>query len=283
MSVDEHVHRTSQPRVMDPMRDEVTYLRAMLKERDRRVEILEQQLEAANQRLETTEARLFELTDRDLYRLSVGVAAHNFNNMLTVILSHVQMSLADLERGRPSRTEIDDVLQAVFHARHLARRLIRWHDEDEPERLSANTTLSDLARMLRTVLPPEIEIRLVLDRSDPHIVAPPRALFDALLNVALNARDAMTIGAVMLTTKRTNGDVVLEIADDGTGMTPATRERIFEPYFTTKGDSGTGLGLSSVQTLFDRVEGHVEVESSEGSGTVFALHFPAADRDQNGY
>ena len=223
-------------------------------------------------------------------RLAGGVA-HDFNNILTAVLGHV--SLARL--GAPSdpnlHAELDDIQRAAERAAELTRQLLAFARRQviEPTVLDLNERVEGMRRLLGRLIGEDVELRTDLTPGTWPVRADLAQLEQALVNLALNARDAMPHGGqlaistsnVTLTGEQAPRDPVLVpgdyvrvvVSDTGLGMDEETRSRIFEPFFTTKGPSqGTGLGLSMVYGVVAQAGGAIEVESAPGAGARFIMH-----------
>ncbi len=225
-------------------------------------------------------------------RLAAGVA-HDFNNLLTVIGGYSQLLQLRVEKDPTVQGQLEEIRRAADRAAVLTRQLLHFsrRQEADPVVLDLDEALSSLDRMVRRLLGDGI--RVVTDPSP----RPVRILIDrghldqVVMNLVVNARDAMPEGGTLtLRTAREalgeeeaaalHGDrpgpfAVLEVEDTGCGMDEATRERIFEPFFTTKGEGkGTGLGLSTVYAIVQQARGVVEVRSAPGLGTTFRVLLP---------
>jgi signal transduction histidine kinase len=227
-------------------------------------------------------------------RLAAGVA-HDFNNTLQVVLgwTHLLSTTRDLDEVREAASQID---AAAEHSRSVTRQLLTFSRPElgAPQQLDLNEFLSGQVKSYRRLLPNDISVDLLAD-TNLGLVADPAQLSQVLLNLVLNARDAMptggrlTIGARALPPDQLPASVanrfstpvvVIKVADSGTGMDEATRARIFEPFFTTKGVRGTGLGLSTVYGVVHEARGAIEVDSNPGAGTTMSLFFPGAPLEQ---
>jgi signal transduction histidine kinase len=212
-------------------------------------------------------------------RLASGVA-HDFNNALTIILAWADILRA--ERGNPA-VGLDAIRQAAQSSAQMTRRLLVFARHGAPEKkpVFLEHHLAETARTLGRVLPEHITVEVVCD-DVPPVAADAGALDQALLNLALNARDAMPDGGT-LTLGAVRGAppdawVGVRVTDTGVGMDAATQARLFDPFFTTKGSRGTGLGLSSVRAVTEELGGRVEMTSAPGRGTTFTLWLPALPR-----
>ena len=227
-----------------------------------------------------------------------GGMAHDFNNLLGIIIGNIDL-LRDLGTDDPEAEELTrNVLDAAFRGADLTRRLLAFARQQplSPRRIDVNQLVSGIIRLLSRTLGENIEIVLNLSSEISPIVADPAQLEAAIANLATNARDAMPDGgrlAVATADYRFDGDpvalqpelvagqyVMIEVGDTGTGMTQEVMNRIFEPFYTTKGrDKGTGLGLSMVFGFIKQSGGHINVSSEPGVGTTFRLFLPRATED----
>lgn len=225
-----------------------------------------------------------------------GGVAHDFNNLLTVINGYSEVLQGRLPAHSPLQEMIGQIAAAGERAALLTNQLLAFSRKRllETKVLHLNSVVQDIAKLLRRVIGEDIELRLLLDPQLGKLRADPGQLGQVLLNLAVNARDAMPKGGA-LTIKTANVEVhqhhrsvliaaapgrylVLEVADTGCGMDEATRARAFEPFFTTKeAGKGTGLGLSTVYGIVTQSDGHIEVASEPGRGTAFRLYFPIVD------
>ncbi len=243
-------------------------------------------LEAQNQHLQKMEA---------VGCLASGVA-HDFNNLLTVILGFCELVLTDLSPDDPRYADISEIQTAGARGAELTRQLLSFSRKQliEPTRLDLNAVVAGMQSMLGRLIGEHVKIVVALRPDVAHIVADHGQVEQVVMNLAVNARDAMPHGGT-LTIETANIDldehyaaahaevkpgayVGLTITDTGTGMTPEVQARLFEPFFTTKGPGkGTGLGMATVYGIVMRSGGSVGVYSEVGKGTAFKVYFPQAD------
>jgi PAS domain S-box-containing protein len=226
-----------------------------------------------------------------------GGIAHDFNNLLTVIVGYSQM-LLERAHSEETRRELERILAAANSASILTRQLLAFSRQQvlQPRPVSVNRLVVNIEALLRRIIGEHITIETVLDPALSCIKIDPNQLEQVVMNLAANARDAMP-GAGLFRIETSMSDeadkqgedspigtgrcVLLRISDTGCGMDDRTRERAFEPYFTTKGlGKGTGLGLSTVYGIVRQNQGRIHLSSAPGKGTVFDLYFPAvAERE----
>jgi hypothetical protein len=225
-------------------------------------------------------------------RLAGGVA-HDFNNMLTVIAGYNRMILDDLSPLDPLRGCAEEVLKAADRAAALTQQLLAFSRRQVMRScvMNVNTTVEHTEKMLRRLIGEDIELVLSLSADIGNIKADPNHIEQAIVNLALNARDAMPKGGrITVETANTYLDetyarthlgvkpgefVMVAVSDTGHGMDAETRRRLFEPFFTTKEKGkGTGLGLATVYGVVKQLGGDIWVYSEPGQGTTFKLYFP---------
>jgi two-component system cell cycle sensor histidine kinase/response regulator CckA len=209
-------------------------------------------------------------------RLAAGIA-HDFNNLLTVIGANVEL----WGEAAGAHAEIVDTRRAVQSARALTDRLLTLGRKAPLSRqvVDPNELVTRTVELLRRVVGDNVQLLLALAPDLPAICVDPAWIEHALINLVINARDAMPSGGRVRVETRGAADaepqVVIDVIDDGPGMGPEVRSRIFEPFFTTKGEGGTGLGLPTVLATIEQHGGSVDVESELGVGTRVRLRLPA--------
>lgn len=225
-----------------------------------------------------------------------GGIAHDFNNALTGILGFSEMLRLRLSNDPKAISDLDEIARCTERASTLTRQLLTFARRQiiEPFPFSLNAVVTDLLKLIRKVVGEHIEIQTFLGGSLPAIRADQGQIEQVLMNLCLNARDAMPEGGKLLIETevaeldmdyvkiypymRVGRHVVLTVSDTGTGMDETTRERVFEPFFTTKEPGkGTGLGLSMVYGIVKQNNGFIHLYSEPGKGTTFKIYFPAIE------
>ena len=224
-----------------------------------------------------------------------GGIAHDFNNLLTAITGHTEFLAQAENLGASQREDVDEIRIAANRAASLTRQLLAFSRKQvlTPRVVDLNAVIRGMEPMLRRLIGEDILVQIVRENELGHITADSGQLEQILLNLCLNARDAMPDGGA-LTIKTANarssdhapldgreGDLVmLCVSDTGEGMDDETRDRIFEPFFTTKPEGkGTGLGLSTVYGIVKQSGATITVETARGKGTSFRIFFPRSDAE----
>jgi PAS domain S-box-containing protein len=223
-----------------------------------------------------------------------GGVAHDFNNLLTAILGYTAL-LLEAAREQPQLTaDLEEIKRAGERAGALTRQLLTFSRKQvvQPTTLDLNEVVSELEKMLRRVIGEDVQLETIMGLDLHPIKADPNQIEQILMNLAVNARDAMPRGGVLrietlnstmpLDPRQPAADpcrcVKLSVSDTGSGIPLEIRDRIFDPFFTTKGPGkGTGLGLSTVYGIVTQNGGVIEMESERARGTTFTMRFPAVD------
>ena len=227
-------------------------------------------------------------------RLAGGVA-HDFNNLLTVIGTYCELLKQSAAEGNVRMADVDEIYNATVRAAALTNQLLTFSRKQvhQPKLINLNEIVGGMEEMLRRLIDTGIRIETKQYPSLSTLRADPAQMEQVLLNLAVNARDAMPNGGVLsIETDEAFLDssyaashsgvtpgryVLLSVADTGSGMDAETQQRIFEPFFTTKGQGeGTGLGLATVYGIVQQSGGHIQVDSELGRGTTFRIYFPVA-------
>jgi two-component system cell cycle sensor histidine kinase/response regulator CckA len=242
---------------------------------------------------EKAEERLRQAHKMEAIGKLAGGIAHDFNNMLSVILGYSDMAIGALGEGDPVRSDLEEIRRAADRSRELTRQLLAFSRKQilEPKVLDLNQTLLGMEKMLRRLLGEGVELSLLTHTRVGKIKADPSQLEQVVMNLAVNARDAMPKGG-RLTVETSDVElgpeyarehaevipgsyVLLAVTDDGVGIPPSDWARIFDPFFTTKPKGiGTGLGLSTVLGIVRQSGGHIWVYSEPDRGTTFKVYFP---------
>jgi two-component system cell cycle sensor histidine kinase/response regulator CckA len=227
-----------------------------------------------------------------------GGVAHDFNNLLNVINGYTELALEDLAQDNPVRQDLEQVKEAGRRAASLTSKLLAFGRKQisRPEALDLNKVVKDMGSLLRRLIGEDIDLIAKTQRGVGLVKADPVQIQQILMNLAVNARDAIQDGG-KITIETANVDldadearqhptavpgsyVMLAVSDNGTGMDAATQSHLFEPFFTTKEKGkGTGLGLSTVYGVVKQSNGSIWVYSELGKGTTFKIYFPRIDDD----
>jgi nitrogen-specific signal transduction histidine kinase/ActR/RegA family two-component response regulator len=227
-----------------------------------------------------------------------GGVAHDFNNILGIIQGYSESLLEKMPRDSKLRESVDEILQASKHATALTRQLLAFSRKQviQPQTLELNECVAQITKMLRRLIGEDVELAILPGTGLGRIKADPNQLEQVILNLAVNARDAMPKGG-KLTIETGNvylheqyaatyapvppgRYVMLAVSDNGTGMSAETRAHIFDPFFTTKDKGkGTGLGLATVHGIVHQAGGYIRVDSELGAGSSFRVFFPRVDEE----
>jgi two-component system, cell cycle sensor histidine kinase and response regulator CckA len=227
-------------------------------------------------------------------RLAGGIA-HDFNNLLTAIIGYGQLILGELGPDHPVASDTQEILAAGYRAASLTSQLLAFSREALVHKsVDLNETIANITKMLGRVIGEDVELRFSPDPDMPLVWADAGQIEQVLMNLAINARDAMPDGGTLIIeTRHAYLDSLdccrhpwtrpgmyarISVTDNGVGMDPSTKERIFEPFFTTKEPGkGTGLGLAVVYSIVEQHQGLVRVHSQSGIGTTFSIFIPIKD------
>lgn len=252
--------------------------------------------------LRDTEKQLLQSQKLEAVGRLAGGVSHDFNNLLTVILGYSDITKRNLADSDPLQRNVDEIIKASERAASLTRQLLAFSRKQvmQPKVFDMNTVVNDLGKMLRRMIGEDIELRVNSATDLGNIKADPVQVEQVIMNLIVNARDAMPKGGKLsIETANvyldesysrehvsvTPGDyVMLAISDTGIGMDEQTRQHIFEPFFTTKEQGkGTGLGLSMVYGIVKQSGGNIWVYSEKGRGTTFKLYFPRVTAEAEEY
>jgi CheY-like chemotaxis protein len=227
-------------------------------------------------------------------RLAGGVA-HDFNNLLTVINGYSALVYDQLPEPDAMRSQVDEIRKAGARAAELTQQLLAFGRKQvgRPRPLNLNSVVEESEKMLRRLLCEDVELITRLDPSLGLVTADPVHVHQVLINLAVNARDAMPNGGTLvietanapLDTRQASAQsefrsrpaVLLSVSDTGIGMDEETRKNIFEPFYTTKGNKGSGLGLATVYGIVQQNQGWIDVSSDLGRGSVFRIYLPRTE------
>jgi PAS domain S-box-containing protein len=227
------------------------------------------------------EARLAQAQKMESVGRLAGGIAHDFNNILTALSGYARFVADDLPADDPKRADMGEVLALTDRAARLTSQLLAFSRRQilVPEVLNLSGVVGGIASMLKRLIGESIALRTALDDKPCFVKADRGQLEQVLLNLALNARDAMPDGGSLTFETRLAGDaVVLTVRDTGAGMTEEVKARAFEPFFTTKAaGKGSGLGLSMVHGIVTQSGGEVELDSAPGRGTACRIALPYFD------
>jgi len=282
-------HRTKSGRILDV---EITMHPIQQGGRDARLAVV---LDVTGRR--QLEDQLRQAQKMEAVGMLAGGVAHDFNNLLTIITGYSQLVLNNLRVDDPNRYSVEQIIKAAERAAGLTQQLLVYSRRQvlQPKVLDINRLVSSLTAMLQRLIGEDVDLRLVLRPDVGRIHADAGQVEQVLMNLVVNARDAMPDGGV-LTVETGNAEldesytnkhmevksgsyIMLAVSDNGTGMDEATSARLFEPFFTTKGvGKGTGLGLSTVFGIVKQCGGSLQVSSELGHGTSVKVFLPRIDQ-----
>ena len=236
---------------------------------------------AARHRREMEEAESRRL--ESIGRLAGGVA-HDFNNLMTAVMGYGELLFGSLAPDDPRRADVAEIQRAAARAGELTQQLLAFarRKEVSPRRIDVAAQLHGIERLVTSLVGPQVRLECRIAPDLPPVLIDPTQFDQVIMNLAVNARDAMPGGGTLriAADRAAAGGVRLVVSDEGTGMTPEVLARVFEPFFTTKPvGQGTGLGLSTVHGVVHQAGGRIDVESAPGRGTTFRIDLPAAPDD----
>jgi two-component system cell cycle sensor histidine kinase/response regulator CckA len=256
------------------------------------VDELRQERDRTQRCLDAAEAQTMEAVGR----LAAGVA-HDFNNLLTIILGYCELLCGDLDVNDPHLEDVKEIQRAGTSAAGLARQLLAFSRKEmiQPTLLDLNVVAGEMCVALQRVIGEDVHLVLDLLPGQALVMADRGQMEHAVMNLAVNARDAMPRGGTLtLATALAEIDaafanthhgiasgsfVMLSVTDTGTGMTPEVQARVFDPFFTTKElGRGTRLGLPTVHAIVTRTGGALDIDSQVGRGTTVSAYFPSIER-----
>lgn len=254
-------------------------------------------------RIKALEAQLVEAQKMEVMGQLAGGIAHDFNNLLTAILGYTELLLPAFEAHAQHHQDLEQIRKSATLASHLTNQLLAFSRQQtlQPIVVDLNELVTSTATLLRRLIGEDVELTLALGEPLGRLKVDPGQIEQVIMNLALNARDAMPRGG-QLRIQTMNADVddhffkrlgirdpdagrrfvALVVSDTGTGMDATTRRRVFEPFFTTKPKGkGTGLGLATVHGIVNQSRGAIWVASEPGEGTTFTIYLPVTDETKS--
>jgi len=251
----------------------------------------------AEEALRRNEEHLRQVSKLEAIGQLAGGIAHDFNNLLMVIKGYTQLTLHELSAGDPLRRNVEEIQQAADRAASLTQQLLAFSRRQvlQPRVLDLNVVVADVERILQRLIGEDVNLAFFPGQGLGRVLADPNQVEQVLMNLAVNARDAMPRGG-RLTIETQNVDVddavaarmlgikagpfvLLAVSDNGSGMDPETQAHIFDPFFTTKEHGkGTGLGLSTVYGIVKQSGGYIFVQSEIDRGSAFKIYLPRVER-----
>jgi PAS domain S-box-containing protein len=252
----------------------------------------------AQEERDSLEAQLHQAQKLESVGQLAGGIAHDFNNLLAVIINSARFVLDDLTGEEPYKEDVEEIRAAADRAATLTKQLLIFSRREvvQHEVVDLNSVVTDIEKLLRRAIGEQVRLETKLNPGVHPIKADVGQLEQVLLNLAINARDAMPGGGTIVIETAPAyidedfarsyvdldpGDYVrLRVSDTGSGMPPSVIERAFDPFFTTKPKGmGTGLGLATVYGIVQNTHGHIKITSKEGVGTTFTIHLPVTEED----
>ena len=268
-------------------------LERMIDERTAELRTINEQLQEEILERKQLEEQFLQAQKMEAIGQLAGGVAHDFNNLLTPILAYTQMAMEELPSSDPLRTKLEEIEKAGERAANLTRQLLAFSRREivEPRVVNLNDLILNMDKMLRRLIGEDLELITLCDPELGLVKVDPGHIEQILMNLAVNARDAMQDGG-KLTIKTTNSEpdkedlrrgsgvtaakyVTLTVSDTGTGIADEVKAQIFDPFFTTKEvGKGTGLGLSTCYGIVEQNGGEIQVDSKPGEGATFKIHLP---------
>jgi signal transduction histidine kinase/CheY-like chemotaxis protein len=252
-------------------------------------QVAERERRQAQQELEHSRRQCEQAQKMESIGRLAGGVAHDFNNLLTAIISFSRFVMDDLAPGDPRRSDLVEVLKAADSASRLTSQLLAFSRKRpvEPRRIDLNGSTRLISKVLRRTLEESIDLSILECPDSPQVMFDPGQFDQLVMNLAVNARDAMPQGGTLTLEigrrhvrnhcELTNGEyATVSVTDTGAGMSEDVLRQIFEPFFTTKGEKGTGLGLATCYGIVKQAQGHIEVDSRAGRGSRFTVLLPIA-------
>ncbi len=249
--------------------------------------------------LETSETALRQSKKLEAMGKLAGGIAHDFNNVLTAINGYTNLALSMVQPGEVLHDHLDEILKAGERAKSLTRQLLAFSRQQilAPKVLGLNSIIYDMHGMLIRLIGESMSIRKDLEPGLWRVKADSVQMQQLLMNLVINARDAMSLGGeITISTRNVDLDgeyaaqhpnvkpgeyVMLSVRDVGIGMTAEVKSRIFDPFFTTKQlGKGSGMGLATVHGIVEQSNGHITVESSQGKGSIFRIYLPRTEQEE---
>ncbi len=226
-----------------------------------------------------------------------GGIAHDFNNILSAVMGYTELAMIDIDNPENLRKDLNEILQGANRAKELVKQILTFSRKSDQnlKPIRIQFVINEVLKLLRSSIPTTIEIRQNINPDCETVLADPTEIHQLIMNVCTNAYQAMrkaggvlniSLQSIELTEKdfekkihlEPGSYLILEIADTGIGMTKDVQDRIFEPYFTTKGKGeGTGLGMAVVHGIVTRLQGDISVYSEQGQGTSFEIYLPTVE------
>jgi len=275
------------------LKNQSQQLEKKVKERTKSLEEAKYKLEDAYDKLRSKQNELLLAQKMEAIGRLAGGVAHDFNNMLTVIVGHSEHLLMSLKQDDSHRSSAEEILNAAKRAGSLTHQLLAFSRKQvlQPTVLNLNNLITDIEKMLQRLIGEDINLVTILEPELGRVKADAIQIQQVLMNLAVNARDAMPLGGkITIETSNIYLDeeyasyhipakpgsyVLLVVSDTGIGMDKETQSHIFEPFFTTKeSGKGTGLGLSTVYGIIKQSDGYIWVYSEPGKGTTFKIYLP---------